>query len=167
MFDPAERGVRGAWKVGRLLAWLARPAPWNPGWNAPQRGAWGEAWARWHYFHHRGAAILTSNWRGGGGEIDFVAREGPLLVFVEVKVRDARDPEPLAAVRAAPRRRRFREAAEAYVRRLPRPRPAYRFDVVLVTPVPETPRRPHLNCLVDVFAGDQEGPDTLSPNSGG
>jgi putative endonuclease len=167
MVDPAQRRFRGGWKVGQLWAWLSRPAAWNPSWTAPQRGAWGEAWARWHYFHHRGAAILTSNWRGGGGEIDFIAREGKLMVFVEVKVRDARDPEPLAAVRAAPRRRRFREAAEAYVRRLPRPRPAYRFDVVLVTPVTESPRRPHLNCLIDVFAEDRGLSETsASPSSG-
>jgi putative endonuclease len=152
--------------VGGVWAWWTRPAAWNPAWTAPQRGAWGEAWAKWHYFHYRGAAILTANWRGGGGELDFVAREGKLLVFVEVKVRDARDPEPLAAVRAAPRRRRFREAAEAYLRRLPRPRPAFRFDVVLVTPVTESPRRPHLNCMVDVYGSEEEDNQVPARESG-
>jgi len=141
--------------IGRLWAWLARPGPWHPHWTAPERGKWGEKWAVWHYFHHRGAAILESNWRGGGGEIDIVVREAGVLVFVEVKVRDARDPEPLTAVRAAPRRRRFREAAEAYVRRLPKPRPRHRYDVLLVTPDTERPRQPQINCLVNFF-GDAE-----------
>lgn len=135
----------------RLWAWLARPGAWNPDWTAPKRGRWGESWARWHYFHHRGAAILEANWHGGGGEIDLIVREGSTLVFVEVKLRDARDPEPLAAVRAAPRKRRLREAAQVYLRQLPKPRPPHRFDVVLVTPRPDHPRAPQINCLVDVF----------------
>src|SRR5690606_20997517 len=125
---------------GGVWAWLSRPKSWKPAWTAPQRGRWGEQWARWHYFHERGAALIEYNWRGGGGEIDIIAREGDVLVFVEVKVRDVRDPEPLAAVRAAPRRRRFREAAEFYVRRLPMPRPRFRHDVLLVTPDVEKPR---------------------------
>ncbi len=141
-----------AWSPGRLWAWFARPGPWNPGWTAPQRGSWGEKWARWHYFHERGAAILEANWRGGGGEIDIIVRERGTLVFVEVKLRDARDPEPLAAVRAAPRRRRLREAAESYVRRLPKPRPHHRFDVLLITPNPREPRSPQINCLMDIFS---------------
>jgi Holliday junction resolvase-like predicted endonuclease len=70
---------------------------------------------------------------------------------VEVKLRDARDPEPLAAVRAAPRKRRLREAAQVYLRQLPKPRPPHRFDVVLVTPRPDHPRAPQIDCLVDVF----------------
>jgi putative endonuclease len=34
-----------------------------------------------------GFTILGRNLRAGGGEIDLVAREGPTLVFVEVRLR--------------------------------------------------------------------------------
>lgn len=140
----------------RLLQFLCpAPAPPQAGWTTKQVGDWGERWAAWHYFHRRGAAILARNWRGGGGELDIVAREGETLVFVEVKTRDAADPEPLAAVRDARRRRHFRSAANAWLARLPRPRPAVRFDVLLVTPNAADPSRPQIDWLADVL-GEQE-----------
>jgi putative endonuclease len=136
----------------RLLSFSRRPpaAP-PPDATAPQIGAWGEEWAEWHYYHERGSAVLARNWRGGGGELDLVVREGEHLVFVEVKTRDPKDPEPLAAVREGKRRRHFRAAADAYTRQLPRPRPAVRFDVVLVTPDPEGDA-PQINVLTDVLS---------------
>ena len=36
----------------------------------------------------RGYTILARRWRQRGGEIDIIARDGPTLVFVEVKARD-------------------------------------------------------------------------------
>lgn len=58
-----------------------------------------------------GWAILDRNWRGGGGEIDLVARLGGRLRFVEVKVRlpddtlsdDAVSPHKQARLRGAAR----------------------------------------------------------------
>ncbi|WP_375489517.1 YraN family protein [uncultured Jatrophihabitans sp.] len=38
----------------------------------------------------RGMQILDRNWRGPGGELDIVARDGATLVFVEVKTRSSR-----------------------------------------------------------------------------
>jgi putative endonuclease len=143
----------------RLLELLhRRPGPLGVGWTAKQVGDWGEDWAAWHYFHDRGAAVLARNWRGGGGELDLVVREGWTLVFVEVKTRDPADPEPLAAVRDSRRRRRFRSAADAWVSRLRKPRPAIRFDVVLVTPDPANPATPQIDCLVDVLGEQEEDP---------
>ncbi len=37
--------------------------------------------------HRHGYDIVTRNWRTRRGEIDIIAREGPVLVFVEVKSR--------------------------------------------------------------------------------
>jgi putative endonuclease len=39
----------------------------------------------------RGYAILARRYRRRGGELDIVARDGPTLVFVEVKSRGGRD----------------------------------------------------------------------------
>ncbi|RAP41259.1 hypothetical protein BYZ73_11315 [Rhodovulum viride] len=36
-------------------------------------------------YERRGMAIVARRWRGGGGEIDLIARDGDGLVFVEVK----------------------------------------------------------------------------------
>lgn len=39
------------------------------------------------YLQENGMAILDRNWRSGSYEIDIVARDGNILVFVEVKAR--------------------------------------------------------------------------------
>jgi putative endonuclease len=39
------------------------------------------------YLIRQGYALLARKWRGTGGEIDLVMREGPVLVFVEVRTR--------------------------------------------------------------------------------
>ncbi len=47
-------------------------------------GRWGEALAaRW--LQEKGWQILARNWRHGPLELDLVARQGEVLVFVEVK----------------------------------------------------------------------------------
>lgn len=37
------------------------------------------------YFTRRGVGILHSRWRGQRGEIDLILRDGPVVVFCEVK----------------------------------------------------------------------------------
>ncbi len=49
-------------------------------------GRYGEEVAARH-LQAAGYAIVERNWRCGGGEIDLVARDGDVLVFVEVKTR--------------------------------------------------------------------------------
>src|SRR5215216_6427096 len=39
----------------------------------------------------RGYDIIARRYRSRGGELDIVARDGPTLVFIEVKARDGRD----------------------------------------------------------------------------
>jgi len=130
-----------------------RPEAWNPTWDVNQRGSWGEQWACWYYYHHRKAAILDRNWRGGGGEIDLLVREKDTLVVVEIKTRDPKDPDPLSAVRDDKRLARLHRAGLAYHQRLPRPRPALRFDAFLVTPTND--ERPQFNLLEDLFDKDE------------
>lgn len=49
-------------------------------------GRHGELVARRH-LEEAGLVVLDANWRGASGEIDLVAREGDVLVVVEVKTR--------------------------------------------------------------------------------
>lgn len=52
-------------------------------------GPWGESLAA-TYLGSRGLQILDRGWRCARGEIDLVARDGSVLVFVEVKTRRGR-----------------------------------------------------------------------------
>ena len=51
-----------------------------------QVGEWGEMqarnWLQWH-----GVDILHCNWRSGHKEIDIIARQSDVLIFIEVKCR--------------------------------------------------------------------------------
>jgi len=58
------------------------------------------------YLAGLGYQILQRNYRSRWGEVDIVAREGPVVVFVEVKRRSSR--ELGAAVEAVGRGKRYR-----------------------------------------------------------
>lgn len=61
-------------------------------------GKWYEILAR-EYIRSKGGRILDVNFRGSGGEIDIIARDGEYLCFIEVKYRrDAKYGGPEAAV---------------------------------------------------------------------
>jgi putative endonuclease len=84
------------------------------GWRILDRGA---AWAR-------GSGI---------GEIDIVARRGPVVAFIEVKARPSL--ADAAAAISAQQRERLIRAAAAYLARNPALRScAPRFDAMLVAP---------------------------------
>lgn len=100
-----------------------RRAAYRRGRSAEQAAAW---WLRL-----KGFSILERGFRVPQGEIDLVARRGDLLVFVEVKRRDALDD---AAAAIGPRQReRIHRAAEAFLQRHPAMgRCRLRFDAVLL-----------------------------------
>jgi putative endonuclease len=96
-------------------------------------GRYGEAQAaRW--YTERGYEVVDRNWRVPDGEIDLVARRGPMLVFCEVKTRGG-DRFGTAAESVTPaKQRRLRRLASIYLRATPlSPRPdVVRFDVACV-----------------------------------
>ena len=64
-------------------------------------GGYGEASAA-HYLVEQGMVVLDRNWRCSAGEVDLVLRDGPVLVFCEVKTRaTAAFGAPLEAVTPA------------------------------------------------------------------
>ena len=80
----------------------------------------------------RGYAIVDRRYRTRAGEIDVVARDGPALVFVEVKTRrSSRCGLPADAVTRRKRRRIVLMASDYLARRRPRAS-SCRFDVVSV-----------------------------------
>ncbi|MGV6850257.1 MAG: YraN family protein [Marinibacterium sp.] len=83
------------------------------------------------HYEGRGLSVAHRRWRGQGGEIDLVARDGAALIFVEVK--KARD-FPCAALRLSGRQmQRLCSAAEEYLAGEPKGLlTEMRFDVALV-----------------------------------
>jgi len=94
------------------------------------RGAAAEALAA-NYLAARGLTIVQRNYRCRGGEIDLIARDREVLVFVEVRLRRNRAFGTAAESITAAKRRRLRLAARHYLARLGR-EPPCRFDAVLL-----------------------------------
>jgi putative endonuclease len=95
------------------------------------------------YLADKGFAVLEYNWRSGHKEIDIIAKERDVLVFVEVKTRSS---EAYGDVHEAVTPRKMRNvilAAEAYMESAKVDLPV-RFDVVTVVPVGDTHRIEHI-----------------------
>ena len=80
----------------------------------------------------RGYAILARRYRHLGGELDIVARDGPTLVFVEVKARDSEAFGNAAEAVTWRKRQRIVRLASEYVMRQHLNDSPCRFDVVSI-----------------------------------
>jgi putative endonuclease len=78
----------------------------------------------------RGYAILARRYRRRGGELDIVARDGPTIVFVEVKTRESLDYGAGGEAVTALKRRRMAAVALDYLARHRFTECPCRFDVV-------------------------------------
>jgi putative endonuclease len=83
------------------------------------------------YLRTLGFTILRRNLRGPGGEIDIVAREGAVIVFIEVKARRTRAFGSAIAAVDARKRRRIRAVAEDFLQFFA-PNSKARFDVLTI-----------------------------------
>ncbi len=96
------------------------------------------------FFHLRrnDYTVVARRWSCGElpGDIDLIAWKGPMLCFIEVKTRTARDIKPAEAAVDSRKRHTLRRLARRYVRQLPgEAAPPARFDVVSVYRVPGQP----------------------------
>ena len=92
------------------------------------RGRAGEEAAA-RYLESIGFRILRRTARGPGGEIDIMARDGPVLVFVEVKARGGRTFGSALGAVDARKRARIRALAADYLQFFPAATEV-RFDVI-------------------------------------
>jgi putative endonuclease len=88
----------------------------------------------------RGYAILDRRYRTRFGEIDIIARDGPTIVFVEVKARLSDDFGGAAAAVTGWKQRRIAETAVDYLCRRRLHECPCRFDVVAIDFDPAEPR---------------------------
>lgn len=119
-------------------------------------GEWGERQAE-GFLKRKGFKILSRRFRlGARDELDLVASDGGVLVFVEVKTRKSEDfGRPMAAVN---RRKRhiLSRAAVRYIKALKNPSVCFRFDVVEVigadgTGAPEVRHIENAFCLEERY----------------
>ncbi len=111
--------------MGRAVAWLAALR------GQVALGRRGERAAERH-LRRNGYRIVARNFRAAGAEIDLVAIDGDILVFVEVKTRRSRAagaPEEAVDER---KQTRMRRAAEVFARRYRADEIEMRFDIVAV-----------------------------------
>lgn len=82
--------------------------------EARVRGRWGEALVA-EDLRQKGWTVVATNFRCRMGELDIVAKKGPYLAFVEVKLRkDDRFGAACEAVTAS-KQRKLRAAAQYYL----------------------------------------------------
>lgn len=94
-------------------------------------GRWGETQAA-RYLERKGYVILARNVRTPYGEIDLVAQDGGMIVFVEVKTRRSnRFGWPEEAVTHA-KQEHLLAAAEDYLSAHPELDGDWRFDVIAI-----------------------------------
>jgi putative endonuclease len=106
-------------------------SPPRPG-STRERGRLGEEIAV-AFLERRGLTVLARNLRSRLGEIDVLARDGPVLVFVEVKARRAGAADPPQVSVDARKQRRLARLALGYLAARGLGERPCRFDVIAVT----------------------------------
>lgn len=98
--------------------------------------------AAFFYLRRKGYTVVARRWSSGDvpGDVDLIAWDVPMLCFIEVKTRTARDMKPAEASVDSNKRSILRRLARRYVRQLPQAEPpSIRFDVLSVYLVPGQP----------------------------
>ncbi len=142
--------------LARLLFWLRHRCPkwWNvSSWLPPRAaislGERGERAAA-RYLRRLGYRIVARRLRDRHGELDLIALDRHVIVFVEVKTRStALYGSPAAAVDATKRQRIIRSARYFLKRHRLTSHPA-RFDIIAVT-WPPSARKPQIEHFISAF----------------
>jgi putative endonuclease len=100
------------------------------------------------FLRNSGCRIIARNFSCHLGEIDIIARQGPTLIFVEVKTRTEDDPTPEEQVNHE-KQQRLSRLATYYLSRFGTPQPKARMDVIGVV---WSKRGPHIRHTPDAFA---------------
>ncbi len=98
-----------------------------------------------------GYRILYENYSTPLGEIDLVAKEGDVVVFVEVKARTSREFGPPQSSVTLTKQRQIVKAAGLFLEREGLGEAACRFDVVAVTFAGRGVERPEIVLIREAF----------------
>ena len=133
--------MRPGWLERTLagLAWVARRRGQSGAVAAHLATSIDGETAAFAYLRRKGYTVVARRWSSGDvpGDIDLIAWQGPMLCFVEVKTRTARDASPAEIAIDSHKRNTLRRLARRYVSQLTvEVAPPVRFDVVSVYLVP-------------------------------
>lgn len=101
------------------------------------------------FLQQKGYLVLERNVRTRQGEIDLIARDGDVLVFVEVRTRTGTAYGTAAESVTWRKQRKLRELALAYLQNRAKPVPRFRFDVVAICCRPD--QSPEIEHIVHAF----------------
>jgi len=89
------------------------------------------------YLQQKGLRLVQANYRCRFGEIDLIMQDGPVLVFVEVRLRSRKDFGGAAASIDARKQHKLILTAQHYLSHV-LPVPACRFDALLLADAADT-----------------------------
>lgn len=116
-------------------------------------GAEGERVAK-AYLQTKGFRILHENYSTPLGEIDLIAKEGGVVVFVEVKARTSGEFGPPQASVTLAKQRQIVKVARLYLQRERLSETACRFDVVAVMFAGGQAGQPNVLLIRDAFSSE-------------
>jgi putative endonuclease len=114
-------------------------------------GRWGEAIAA-EYLSQRGYTILEHNARTPYGELDLVASQGDILVFVEVKTRASHSLGPPEISVTTTKQAHLLSAAKSYLQDRPNLQYDWRIDVIAVLRLPG--QLPQIDHFENILTGE-------------
>ena len=100
------------------------------------------------YLRSLGYRVVASPYRVATGEVDIIAWDGDVLVFVEVKARQSGEPGEDSV--GLHKQRRIVRAAQSYISRHRLHEKPHRFDILAVNVLPGA--QPEFRLLRDAFA---------------
>jgi putative endonuclease len=116
--------------------------------NKRSTGNYGEDLAS-KFLKEMGYEIVEQNYHYGHGEIDIVARDKEILVFVEVKYRKNLEYGPPELSITAGKQRQIRKTAEAYLYQKKIKDTECRIDVIAILHLKDT--KPKINHIINAF----------------
>ena len=99
--------------------------------NRQTLGRWGEALAA-EYFPEKGYMVIERNLRTPYGEIDLIARNDGMILFVEVKTRSGDQYGYPEEAITSNKRAHLIAAAQAYMQDISQPDTDWRIDVIAI-----------------------------------
>ncbi|MGB0370476.1 MAG: YraN family protein [Opitutales bacterium] len=101
----------------------------------------GESLAAKYLRSERKYTIIARNWQQGHHELDIVAKDGDVLIFVEVRARKAG--AKVSGYQSITRKKKesLRNACRAYLNTMQRRAPNFRFDIVEIAHSSSEPKR--------------------------
>ena len=96
-----------------------------------------------------GYKIIERNYQFGHGEIDIIAKDGEILVFVEVKYRKSLEYGPPELAIPKSKQKQIRKIAEAYLYQNEIKDTSCRIDVIAILHFPK--EEPKINHIINAF----------------